>query len=179
MRSFLSEFRLYICNFILNVIPFHSVRLFYYRRVMKFIISTNTGIHMKCVFDSAGGLTIGENSVINAKCRIDTRGGVYIGNNVSISSECVILTADHDMNSDDFQGRQKKVIIEDYVWIGTRAMIMPGVVLQEGCVIAAGSVVTKNVNSYEVVGGVPARFLKKRSPNGKLSYKLSYLRLFH
>jgi acetyltransferase-like isoleucine patch superfamily enzyme len=174
--SFLSELRLYFCNHFISNIPSHTIRLFFYRKFMVFNIGEGSSIFMGCKFDCAKGLTIGINSVINARCRLDSRGGLLIGDNVSISEEVIILTADHDMDTPNFAGRNKNVIIGDYVWIGTRAMILPGVNIGKGAVVAAGSVVTKNVNDFEVVGGIPAKFIKKRSEN--LYYKLYYQRVF-
>ena len=81
------------------------------------------------------------------------------------------------MNSSTFEGRQKSVLIEDYVWIGTRVMILPGVVVAKGAVVAAGAVVAQKVDSMQVVGGVPAKLIKKRN-NNSLKYTLSYKRLF-
>lgn len=143
---------------------------------MKFTIGTDTYIFMDCVFDCKGGLTIGNNSVINSTCRIDNRGTVTIGNNVSISQDVIILTADHDMDSPDFKGRNKPVVIEDYVWIGTRATVLPGCTIGRGAIVAAGSIVTKNVLPFNVVAGNPAKIIKTRSND--LHYKLSYRRLF-
>jgi len=143
---------------------------------MGFKIGKGTTIFMNCKFDAAKGLIIGEHSVINANCRLDTRGGLEISNNVSISEHVIIISADHDMDSINFEGRTKKVTISEYVWVGTRATILPGVNLGEGAVIAAGALVTKNVNDYEVVGGVPAKYIKNR--NTDLKYKLNYKRLF-
>ena len=65
------------------------------------------------------------------------------------------------------------IVINDYVWIGTRAMILPNVELGEGVVVCAGAVVTKNVSPYTIVGGVPAREIGKRSNN--LNYSCNYL----
>ena len=103
-------------------------------------------------------------------------GGIQIGNAVSISSEVLILTADHDPGSTDFAGRNRKVIIEDYVWIGTRAMILPGVTIGRGAIVAAGAVVSKNVEPFTVVAGVPAQCIKKRRQD--INYRLNYHRLF-
>jgi acetyltransferase-like isoleucine patch superfamily enzyme len=80
------------------------------------------------------------------------------------------------LNSPDFAGRNKAVAIEDYVWIGTRAMILPGVSIAKGAVVAAGSVVSKDVEPFQVVGGVPAKLITIR--NSELRYKLAYQRLF-
>ena len=133
---------------------------------------------MSCKFDCAGNFIMKKNSVVNANCRLDTRGGIFIGENVSISNDVIILTADHDMDSIDMAGRQKKVVIEDYVWIGTRAMILPGVVIGKGAVIAAGSVVTKSVTSFHVVAGVPAKVIRQRVKKDDYTYNASYKRLF-
>ena len=130
---------------------------------------------MGCSFDCKGNLSIGKNSVINSKCRIDNRAGVSIGENVSISNDVIILTADHDMNI-DMNSRLRKVVIEDYVWIGTRAMILPGVTIERGAVVAAGAVVTKSIAAFKVTAGVPARVIKERSQKDDFKYNSSYKR---
>lgn len=175
-KTFLSELRIYICNEWIATIPSHRFRNFYYRKVMKFKFEQSCSIHMHCVVDCAENLVIGENSVINAKCRLDNRGGIVIGENVSISQEVLILTADHDVNAADFAGRSLPVRIQDYVWIGTRAVILPGVTIGKGALIAAGAVVTKDVIPYAIVAGVPARVIKMRRTD--LNYETKYRRLF-
>lgn len=176
MKNTLSELILYICNHLVSSVPSHIFRLWFYRKVMKFSIGSGSSVLLNCSFDCTKSFKIGQNSVVNGNCRMDTRGGIVIGNNVSISSDVIILTADHDMNSPDFSGRNKPVIIDDYVWIGTRVMILPGVKIGKGAVIAAGSVVVKDVESYNVVGGIPAKLIKSR--NKYLEYTTNYRRLF-
>lgn len=177
MSRFFSELRLYICNRWVSSVPSHSFRIWYYRLIMKFKLADKCAIFMDCIFDCKGGFSMGKNSVINSQCRIDTRGTITIGNNVSISNRVNIITADHDMNSRGFEGNKKAVIIEDYVWIGTGATILPGCIIGTGAVIAVGAVVTTDVKPYNVVGGVPAKFIKMRSDD--LDYETSYRRLFH
>jgi maltose O-acetyltransferase len=109
---------------------------------MNFKIVIGSSILMKGIFDCSGGITIGNNSVINGRCRLDNRGTITIGNFVSISADVIILTADHDVDSSNFLGRNKKVTIDDYVWIGTRSLIIPGISIGKGAVITAKSVVT-------------------------------------
>lgn len=143
---------------------------------MKFGIGQDCSVLMNCSFDCAENFTLGKNSVINSRCRIDNRGQVIIGENVSISQEVIILTADHDIDSADFRGQNKTVRIEDYVWIGTRVTILPGVTVGRGALIGAGSVVTRDVAPFTIVAGVPAKVIRKRRED--LNYKTSYRRLF-
>jgi acetyltransferase-like isoleucine patch superfamily enzyme len=176
INKILSELRLYICNEWIATIPSHTFRLWYYRNIMKFQIAREISIFMHCTFDAAKGLTIGNGSVINAGCRLDSRGDIIIGSKVSISQQVIILTADHDVEAHDFAGRSRKVVIDDFVWIGTRAMILPGVTIGRGAIIAAGAVVNKNVQPFTIVGGVPAKLLKERRQD--IEYPTKYRRLF-
>jgi acetyltransferase-like isoleucine patch superfamily enzyme len=176
LRTVIAELKLYICNHLISRVPSHTIRLTYYKTVMKFKIGEGSYIFMGCTFDCSQGLTIGQNSVINSNCRVDPRGKVSIGNNVSISNDTIILTADHDMNN-NMEGRMLEVTIGDFVWIGTRSMILPGVKINKGSVVAAGSIVTKNIEPNAVVGGVPAKVIKIRT-NPLFNYNASYKRLF-
>jgi acetyltransferase-like isoleucine patch superfamily enzyme len=169
--------RLYLANNIIAYIPSHTIRLYFYRLVLRAKIGPGTRIFMRAWFDCPGGFSIGSNSVVNQRCRLDSRGGLVIGSNVSIAAEVCILTASHDMQSKDFTGLSAQTSIEDHVFIGTRAMILPGVILGKGSVVAAGAVVTKDVAPYSIVAGVPARSIKQRSII--LDYENSYSRLFH
>ena len=170
----LSEIRLFCCNQVVSKIFSRRLRMLFYRKIMGFNLGKKAMIFLNCRFDCARGLTIGSNSVVNNGCRLDSRGGLQIGNNVSISEEVCILTADHDPHTRDFRGRDRPVVIEDFVFIGTRAMILPGVTLHRGAVVAAGAVVTKDVPSFEIVGGVPACSIGTR--NRELCYSTEYSR---
>lgn len=175
MRRFVAELRIYICNRWVASIPSHSIRQFYYRSVMKYKIGPGTSILMDCTFDCTEHFAIGSNSVINGKCRMDNKSSITIGSNVSISQEVMIISADHDPDSSVFAGRDLPVVIDDYVFIGSRATILPGVRIGKGAVIAAGAVVNKDVEPYHIVGGVPAKFIRLRSAD--LNYTLSYRRM--
>ncbi|MBC8206019.1 MAG: acyltransferase [Kiritimatiellales bacterium] len=113
-------------------------------------------------------LTIGANSSIGHKATLDARGGLTIGRNVNFSSEVMIWTAQHDYRSSTFETNFKSVTIGDYVWLGPRCIILPGVTVGEGAVVAAGAVVTKDVEPYAVVAGVPAKKISDRP--GNLNY---------
>ena len=168
---------LFLANRVVARIPSHVIRLFFYRSIMKYTIGKDTYIFMDAWFDCAGGFTIGSNSVINQRCRLDSRGGITIGNKVSISAEVCLLTADHDPQSVDFVGRTASTTIEDQVWLGSRAMILPGVCVGKGAVVAAGAVVTRDVAPFSIVGGVPAKVIGQRTEN--LAYTFDYFRLLH
>ena len=172
-----SEFTLYAWNRIITFFPSHHLRRAWLAKVMGFSIHPSSAIFMGCTFDAKSGLTIGQNSVINENCRIDTRGGIAIGKNVVISSEAVVLTATHDPRSPQFEGVKRSVHIHDFVWIGLRALILPGVTLGKGSVVAAGAVVTKSVRPGDTVAGVPARVIASGRTN--LQYETRYMRLFH
>ncbi|MEP0869897.1 acyltransferase [Trichocoleus desertorum AS-A10] len=167
---------LYIANRIVARIPSHWIRLAFYRSCLGFQIGIGSYIFMDAWFDSKKNFKMGMNSVVNQKCRLDNRGGITIGDNVSISSEVCILTADHDPQSKDFSGGVWPVTIQEYVFIGTRAMILPGVILGKGSVVGAGSVVTKDVAPFTIVAGVPAKPIGIRRSD--LDYSASYCRLF-
>ena len=180
MISFLKRLRydglLYLTNQWVGRIPSHQFRLWYYRHVMKFTVGSGSFIFMDAWFDTRGNFEIGSCSTINAKCHLDNRGGLTIGNNVSISNEVTIITADHDPQEADFRGRERAVVIEDYVFIGTRSMILAGVTLGRGAIVAAGAIVSRDVAPFSIVAGVPARVIGKRRED--LDYSASYCRLF-
>jgi maltose O-acetyltransferase len=111
--------------------------------------------------------------VINFGCLLDGR--VYpivTGADVSIGPEASILTLGHDPQSPDFTDRGGPVTIGDRVWIGYRALVMPGLNLGEGAVVAAGAVVTKDVAPYTIVAGNPAKEIGTR--NRDLRYQLNF-----
>ncbi len=105
-------------------------------------------------------LNIGSDSFING-ARIAAKTKISIGNNVHIAPEVVIMDSDfHDKSNLNAEGKSSQIIIHNKVWIATRSIILKGVEIGEGAVIAAGSVVTKDVKPYTLVGGVPAKFIK-------------------
>ncbi|XMO71032.1 acyltransferase [Luteolibacter sp. AS25] len=139
---------------------------------MKFSLAENVTFLSGTWFDCRGNLEIGKNTVVNQNCRLDNRGRIIIGSNVSISPEVHLITADHDMDSPEGDGRLSEIVIEDYVFIGSRATILPGIKIGKGAVIAACACVTKDVPEFTVVGGVPAKEIRKR--NRSLTYESLY-----
>lgn len=107
-----------------------------------------------------GELTIGNSTFING-ARLAAKNKIVIGNHVRIAPEVIIMDSDfHDTTDHDNEGASAPIIIGDHVWIATRAIILKGVHIGEGAVVAAGAVVTKNVEAYTVVAGTPAKVIK-------------------
>ena len=168
----------YLTNHIISHVPIAYFRWGWYRFVLRLKIDIRAYIYMRCYFYPAikSYLRIGKYTAINRGCTIDARGGLTIGENVNISAEAAIYTAGHEIDSPDFIYYSKPVEIENHVWIGTRAMIMPGVVIGEGAVILPGAVVTKDVMPYTVVGGIPAKFIRMRK--SPMNYNLTFRGFF-
>lgn len=171
---------LYTTNHLVNQTPSYALRHMWYRRVVGIEIDRGAGLQLglNLWFQGLGhvrrgGTRIGAGTLINRDCALDTRGGLRIGNHVSISPEVAILTADHDRDLPGFPLRSRPVVIEDHVWIGMRAMVLPGVRIGRGAVVAAGAVVTRDVAPLSVVAGVPARVIGQRDPEG-LDYVLDH-----
>jgi len=114
-----------------------------------------------------GSIKIGDNTEINNFTKLDARGEIIIGNNVLIGPRVDIITYMHKYQDRDKLIKEqgdvvKDIIIEDDVWIGAGSIILAGVKIRKGAVIGAGSVVTKDVDEYSVVVGVPAKKIKER-----------------
>ncbi len=109
---------------------------------------------------------LGEGVVIGANVSVGAHSPIHIGNRVRISKDVQIETAGLDFTSrpPPYPHVSQPIVIEDGVWIGTRAIVMGGVSIGAYSVVAAGSVVTRNVPPYTIVGGVPAHPLKTRLP---------------
>jgi len=121
-------------------------------------ISMFGGFELRNVKD----LSIGNGSSIGPRVTLDARKSLIIGENVTIASEVMIWTLHHDYNDENFKTIGGEVRIEDYAWVCSRAIILPGVTIGRGAVVASGSVVTKNVPAFSIVGGIPAKIIGKR-----------------
>lgn len=164
---------MYVTNHVVARIPLHTVRLAFYRHVLDFKVGRSSSILMGTWFDYFRDLRIGEHSVVNQRCRLDSRGGITVGNNVSISANVTILSADHDVKAPAFTYRERSVTIDDYAFIGTGSIILPGVSIGRGAVVAAGSVVPRSVPPLAIVAGNPAKVVGQR-PSSALDYTLAY-----
>ncbi len=118
--------------------------------------------------DCGKNIKIGKNVFINSCCRFQDQGGIEIGDNVLIGHNTTIATLNHDFNPNLRANlNPNPVKIGNSVWIGADCTILPGVNIGDGAVIAAGSVVTKNVKSNTIVAGNPAKILKNIEPENE------------
>ncbi len=111
--------------------------------------------------DCGKNITVGKNVFINSSCHFQDQGGIKIGNNVLIGHSVVIATLNHNQNP-QLRGSMfpKPVKIGNDVWIGSNSTILPGVTINDGAIVGAGSVVTKDVPQNAVVAGNPAQIIK-------------------
>lgn len=111
------------------------------------------------------GLKIENGVAIGWFAELDARGGISIGHDTNISSHVKLITGSHDINNPEFTADFLPIHIGHHCWIGTGATILQGVRIGDGAIVAAGAVVTKDVPSWTVVGGVPAKEIMKREKN--------------
>ena len=164
---FLSYYRYSI--FQVGKIPSHYIRNFLYTNLYKVKIGKGAVVYFGAELRGSWNLIIDKGTIIGDNAILDARrGGIVIGKNVNIGSEVHLWTDQHDYNDPYFRATKSKVgpiIIGDRAWIGPRVTILHNVHIGEGAVIAAGAVVTKDVEPFTVVGGIPAKKIAERNHN--------------
>lgn len=162
----------YAYNHFIGRVPSRRLRSMYLSAWLG-SLGDGSGVQSCCRFLYGRNVYIGERSVINFGCLLDGRGyRIEIGHDTSIGPEATLLTLGHEPNSPDFGNRGGPVKIGPRAWIAYRAIILPGVSIGEGAVVAAGSVVSKDVPPYTIVAGNPARVIGERKRN--LTYILNH-----
>lgn len=155
---------------IVGYIPLHHVRRFFYR-LAGIKIGSGSTLHMGTRFYNPSNITIGTDTIIGEGAVLDGRALLTIGNHVDIASEVMIYNCEHNIHSTDFHPVCSEVVVEDYAFFGPRVIVLPGVKIGKGAVIAAGAVVTKDVDPYTIVGGIPAKVIGERKEK-ELHYRL-------
>lgn len=159
----------FACHLPVSTLPFgklsKKIRYFLVRRVFK-KCGKNVNIERGAYFQNGFDIEIGDNSGLGINANVPN--DLIVGDNVLMGPEVMIFSNTHHYEKKDHLIREqgydkpKPVIIEDDVWIGARAIILGGIHIHKGAVIGAGSVVTKNVEPYTVVAGVPAKEINRR-----------------
>lgn len=164
--------RLKFLNFLWKIVNVTIFRFspFFLRRFRVFLVRIfggnvkwSSSLNRLAVIDFPWNFTVGEKSSIGENSWIYCLDKVKIDDFVCIGKDVKLLTGSHDISSPKFDLVTKPIVIKKGVWISTGSYVLPGIIIEEYSVIGAGSVVTKNTNSFGVYGGNPARFLKNRS----------------
>ena len=112
--------------------------------------------------DFGKNITVGENVFINACCHFQDHGGVTLGDGCQIGHNVVFATLNHGLSPEERPiTYPAPIVLERNVWVGSNSTILQGVTIGDNAIIAAGAVVTKDVPADTIVGGVPAKFIKK------------------
>lgn len=125
------------------------------------------GVHVR----NPKGITLGEGCSIGTRVLLDGREGLTAGKSVVFGYECIIWTLNHDYNDINFKTKGGPVTIGDYAWICSRSIVLPGIKIGEGAVVASGAIVTKDVPPYAIVAGIPAKIVGERE---KKPYNYGY-----
>jgi len=143
-----------------------KLRVFYLSKALKVLpFDINSKVEEKVYLSDCSNICIGQNCRVNENVFIQ---GAIIGDDVLIAPNCSILSVTHLHSKIDVpivnQGdsHPNPPIIKNNVWLGRNVIVLPGVTIGEGAIIAAGAIVNKDVKPYSVYGGVPAKFIKWR-----------------
>ncbi len=167
------KLKLFIYYLIIKNLPhsrflffFNKIRVWYLSKVLKIMEYDKSSYFENNIYiGSARKLRIGKTVQINENVVLQN---VTIGNYVMIAPNVAIMSLSHNFSNTSIpmvlQGnsKEKEVVIEDDVWLGRNVIILPGVTIGKGSIVAAGAVVSKDVRPYSIVGGVPARLIKMR-----------------
>lgn len=151
-------------NRIINKIPSRHLRKWFYQ-----ILGAKLGKEsipcrrVEVLFPK--GLKLEDRVSVGWFAELDARGGIHVGHDTNISSHVKLITGSHDIDDPDFTADFLPIHIGNHCWIGTGAIVLHGVKIGDGAVIAAGAVVTKDVEPWTVMGGVPAKKIRDRKEN--------------
>lgn len=127
----------------------------------------NVSVSENVTINNIDKLYIGDNVSIHTNCYLECFGGIEIGDDVSIAHGVSILSSTHNYNDMNVNIKDQgvsanKTIIKNNVWIGAKATILCGITIEEGCIVGANAVVTKDFDKNQIIGGVPAKIIRKR-----------------
>lgn len=150
----------------IKMFPSHAVRNWVYRNIYLVDKDKTSVIYFGCEIRSGVNLHIGKGSIIGDNCILDARQGIYIGENVNLSSEVHLWTEAHDVNDPYFRSmpcNHGPIHIGNRAWLGSNVTVLDNVSIGEGAVVCSGAVVTKDVEPYAIVAGIPAKKIGERS----------------
>lgn len=160
-----------LLNCFFTYIPFNVVRCFILRHFYFMKLGKGVMLHMGVKYWSPRRISIGDYTIINGGTLLDGRMGLTIGSNVDIGRNVDLYCGQHDVQDPEYRSIMTPIVIEDRACIYARSLFTRGVKIGEGAVVAANSVLTKDVEPFSIVGGVPAKKIGER--NRDLVYTLS------
>lgn len=169
LRGYVEGLKSYICGFSANIPSIHIRRYTYKMMGMK--LDKNVRMYPGCHIRCPKGIIIENGVSIGPRVLLDGRLGLKIHENAVIACEAIIWTMNHDYNDVNFSVKGAPVEIGRNAWVCSRAIILPGITIGEGAVVAAGAVVTKDVPDFSIVGGIPAKVIGKRD---RLNYQYGF-----
>lgn len=164
-----------VYNILINKIPSHTLRV-NWLRLGGARIGKGSSIWRNTEVIGVESLTIGDDSCIGWHCQIDARSGLTIGDHVTIASHVLIVAGGHDLEAPEFWSVSAPVRIDDWAWVTSRAIVLPGSHIGEGAVVSANTTVSKKVEPYTIVAGFSAKPVGQRVRN--LNYKVGGRSLF-
>lgn len=161
----------------LGKVPCQKYRIFVLKHIYKMKIMDKVVIYGNFKIRAPWNIYIGSGTVVGDGVQLDGRNGLIIGENVNISSEAFIYTEQHDVNDEYFESGTSggSVMIENRAWISSRTTILPGVSIGEGAVLASGAIATKNLESFSIYAGIPARKISSRNNNLNYEFDGSFI----
>lgn len=157
-------------NSLLSNLPFIGLRN-KGLRLLGIKMSSNVRLYQGFHIREPHKIEIGDGVSIGPKVLLDGRCGLKIGCSVTIAYEAIIWTLNHDYNDINFVAKGAPVVIGDYAWICCRSIVLPGIKIGKGAIVASGAVVTKDVPPFAIVAGIPAKIIGYREEK---SYKYGY-----
>jgi len=145
-----------------------KVKLFFFNNTrLRIILEGNNSLHSNTLFQGSGTIIFGKNSFCGEFSVFGCNDKIHIGSNVMIAQAVTLRDTDHNFQRTDIPMIQQgittsPVVIEDDVWIGHGVVITKGVTIGKGSIIAAGAVVTEDIPSYTIAGGIPAKVIRSR-----------------
>jgi maltose O-acetyltransferase len=158
-QRFVIAFSMKIMPILTQIVLSDRVNTFFWR-LLGVKIGKSSVIRPGTAINAPFMVTIGEDSIIHG--HLKARGGISIGNHVEFVENVTISTQSHNLKSPLFEATYQPVIIEDHCWLSINSIVLQGVTLGEGVVVAAGAVVTRDVDAWDIVAGVPAITIGKR-----------------
>lgn len=174
IKSIIYDFYQLLTDLVMHT-PNSYIRYLYCKIVMQ-SIGRDTQISRHVHFISPHKICIGSNAFINRNATLDGRKGLEIGDNVDIGEFCSIWSLQHDYDDPNHATIGGKTIVGDHSWIAPHSIILPGIEIGRGTVVATQAVVTKDTPPNAVVAGIPAKQIgvRKNTLNYKLSYKIFF-----